>query len=482
MIYEINTAVWLDELSRAAGRQVTLADVPASAWDTVTPAGVDAVWLMGVWERSPAGLALANANTELQASFRDALPDLRSEDVIGSPYCVRRYVVDTAFGGPQALAAARAALAARDVRMLLDYVPNHVAPDHPWVTSNPELFVHGDEDDIHADPAGWLAAAGHVLAHGRDPYFPPWPDVVQLNAFSPAMRGATADTLAGIADQCDGIRCDMAMLMINQVFAKTWGSRAGHEPAQEFWPAVIGELRARHPETVLVAEAYWDLEWELQNQGFDFCYDKRLYDRIIGQDAFAVRDHLHADLSYQSRLVRFLENMTSPASPTAFRRARSGPRPSPLPPCPVQPCGTKGSSRAGECGHRSSCRAGPMNRRTLSSPTGTGTWWLPSPSTRCGQARGGCSWPTAGPTTSPAATWSSGPGPMMILVSGMWWWSTSPGSQRKGGSHWTGQTWPAAVGALPTFSGRACSTAAETSWPAPGCSSPSSRGSSTYSP
>ena len=312
VIYEINTAVWLDELSRSAGRRVTLADVPSSAWDTVTPAGVNAVWLMGVWERSPAGLALANANTELQASFRDALPDLRSEDVIGSPYCVRRYVVDTAFGGRQALVAARAALVARDVRLLLDYVPNHVAPDHPWVTSNPELFVRGDEDDIHADPAGWLAAAGHVLAHGRDPYFPPWPDVVQLNAFSPAMRAATADTLAGIADQCDGIRCDMAMLMINQVFAKTWGSRAGHEPAQEFWPAVIGELRARHPETVLVAEAYWDLEWELQNQGFDFCYDKRLYDRIIGQDASAVGDHLHADRSYQSRLVRFLENHDEP--------------------------------------------------------------------------------------------------------------------------------------------------------------------------
>jgi len=325
VIYEINTAVWLDELSRAAGQQVTLGDVSASTWDTVTPAGIDAVWLMGVWERSPAGLALAHANTELQASFRDALPGLRSDDVIGSPYCVRRYVVDTAFGGPEALAAARTALAARDVRLLLDYVPNHVAPDHPWVTSNLELFVRGGEHDIHADPAGWLVAAGQVLAHGRDPYFPPWPDVVQLNAFSPAMRAATADTLAGIAGQCDGIRCDMAMLMINQIFAKTWGSRAGPEPAKEFWPFVIGALRARHPETVLVAEAYWDLEWELQEQGFDFCYDKRLYDRIIGQDASAVRDHLHADLAYQSRLVRFLENHDEPriaaSMPSAAERA-----------------------------------------------------------------------------------------------------------------------------------------------------------------
>ena len=104
MIYEVNTAIWLADLSRAAGQRVTLADVPASAWDEVTPAGVDAVWLMGVWERSPAGLRAANANAALQASFRDALPDLRPDDVVGSPYCVRRYVVDASFGGPEALA------------------------------------------------------------------------------------------------------------------------------------------------------------------------------------------------------------------------------------------------------------------------------------------------------------------------------------------------------------------------------------------
>ena len=137
VIYEVNTAIWLSDLSRAAGRRVTLGDVPASAWDDVTPAGVDAVWLMGVWERSPAGLALATANQDLQASFAEALPDLRPADVIGSPYCVRGYVADPLFGGPAGLAAAREALAARNVALLLDYVPNHVAPDHPWVTAQP---------------------------------------------------------------------------------------------------------------------------------------------------------------------------------------------------------------------------------------------------------------------------------------------------------------------------------------------------------
>ena len=312
VIYEINTAVWLNELGRTAGQRVTLAEVADADWDAVTPAGIDAVWLMGVWERSPAGLALANANAGLQESFTAALPDLRREDVIGSPYCVRRYTVDAAFGGPDALAAARAALAARGVRLILDYVPNHVAPDHRWVTSRPELFVRGDEEDVRADPGAWLVTAGQVLAHGRDPYFPPWPDVVQLDAFSPALRTATADTLADIAGQCDGMRCDMAMLMTNRVFARTWGGRTGPAPAAEFWPDVLGQLRARHPGTVMIAEAYWDMEWELQQQGFDFCYDKRLYDRIIDADASAVRDHLRADLSYQSGLLRFLENHDEP--------------------------------------------------------------------------------------------------------------------------------------------------------------------------
>jgi glycosidase len=312
VIFEVNTGIWLADLSRGAGHAVTLADVPGPAWDEVTPPGVDAVWLMGVWQRSPAGRQLALVNEGLQASFREALPDVRQDDVIGSPYCVRSYVADDAFGGPGALAAARAALSERGARLVLDYVPNHVAPDHPWVLGQPDLFVNGTDADLRADPAGWLRADGRILAHGRDPYFPPWPDVVQLDAFSPTMREATIETLAAIAGQCDGIRCDMAMLMTNQVFAKTWGGRTGPEPGEEFWPAVIAALRDRSPETVLIAEAYWDMEWTLQEQGFDFCYDKRLYDRIMGGDVAGLRAHLTAGLDYQSRLVRFLENHDEP--------------------------------------------------------------------------------------------------------------------------------------------------------------------------
>ena len=98
---------------------------------------------MGVWERSPAGLAIARNDPGLEAGNRAALPDLRDADVIGSPYCVRDYVVDARFGGRDALAAARAALAELGLKLILDYVPNHVAPDHPWADARPELLRAG---------------------------------------------------------------------------------------------------------------------------------------------------------------------------------------------------------------------------------------------------------------------------------------------------------------------------------------------------
>ncbi|MCU7730442.1 alpha-amylase family glycosyl hydrolase [Actinoplanes sp. KI2] len=322
VVYEIDTWPWLEGVSRRLGHRVTLADVPAEVWDETLPPGVDAVWLMGVWERSPAGLVVARANEDLQRSFHQALPDLKPADLVGSPYCVRRYRVDAHLGGPGGLATARAELARRGLRLVLDYVPNHVAPDHPAVVEAPDWFVHGDEADEQKEPAAWFRAAGRILAHGRDPYFPPWPDVAQLNAFSPELRTATAAALSDIAGQCDGIRCDMAMLLTNDVFARTWGGHAGPPPAEEFWPAVIGELRTHRPDVVLIAEAYWDMEWTLQQQGFDFCYDKRLYDRLAGESAAAVRGHLAAGRDYQDKLIRFIENHDEPRAATALPGGR----------------------------------------------------------------------------------------------------------------------------------------------------------------
>ena len=318
IIYEINTWVWLEELSRQAGKSVTLATVPIEEWDALARFGFDAVWLMGVWERSQAGIRIARENAGFQAEFGRVLPDYRKEDNVGSPYCVRRYVVDHHLGGPEGLATARSMLAARGMRLMLDFVPNHVAPDHPWVLDHPQYFIQGTPEDLARAPQEFFQAGAHVLARGRDPYFPPWPDVIQLNAFHPALRQAAVKTLLDIADQCDGMRCDMAMLMMNPIFERTWGSRAREKPAREYWVELIQVVRERYPDILFMAEAYWDQEWELQQQGFNYCYDKRLYDRVEHDRAEQVRLHLCADLKYQEKLVRFIENHDEPRAAATF--------------------------------------------------------------------------------------------------------------------------------------------------------------------
>ncbi|GAA0463268.1 alpha-amylase [Streptomyces olivaceiscleroticus] len=312
VIHEVNTRVWLRELQTRLGRPVGLGDVPGHAWDELTPPGIDTVWLMGVWERSDVGRDLALRDRALRSAFTRALPDVTEEDIAGSPYCIRRYVVDELLGGAAGLASARAELDRRGIGLLLDYVPNHVAPDSPWVGEHPEYFIQGTGEDMRHDPAAYLEVGDRVVARGRDPFFPPWPDVVQLNAFAPEMRAATTDVLARIGQLCDGVRCDMAMLLMNDVFAKTWERHAGPPPEEDFWPAVLSGVRQRSPGMTFVAEAYWDLEWPLQQQGFDFCYDKRLYDRVLHETAETVRAHLQADEDYQRRLVRFLENHDEP--------------------------------------------------------------------------------------------------------------------------------------------------------------------------
>src|ERR1039457_7976 len=218
VIYEINTWVWLNDLTRTYGHTIQLANVPDREWDGLASWGFDAVWLMGVWERSPAGVRIAQENPDLLAEYRRALPDFTPDDVAGSPYCVHRYVVDAHLGGPDGLKRARAELARRNMALLLDFVPNHLALDHPWTSQHPEYFIHEENGEI---------------ANGRDPYFPPWTDVAQIDAFDAGARDAAIETLRSIASQCDGVRCDMAMLLLNDVFAKTWGDRAGPPPRDE---------------------------------------------------------------------------------------------------------------------------------------------------------------------------------------------------------------------------------------------------------
>ncbi|MFZ0592480.1 MAG: alpha-amylase family glycosyl hydrolase [Bryobacteraceae bacterium] len=319
VIYEINTFVWLQQLSGKYGRRIDLTNVPSVEWDAIGKLECDAVWLMGVWQRSPAGRKVALGLPDLISEFGRILPGFTADDIPGSAYSIKAYEVDERLGS---VGEAREQLRQRGLKLILDFVPNHVATDHAWVTEHPEYFVQASERELAAAPENYFSAAGNVLAYGRDPYFPPWTDTAQVNVFAPGYRKAALDTLREISTQCDGVRCDMAMLLLTDIFKKTWGDAAGAMPKSEYWTELIQGVRRSRPDFLFIAEAYWDLEWNLQQLGFDYCYDKRLYDRLIHDDAAAIRAHLGADLQYQNKLIRFLENHDEKRAAAALAPAR----------------------------------------------------------------------------------------------------------------------------------------------------------------
>jgi hypothetical protein len=319
-LYQINTRVWLTELSQTLGRPAILDDIPDAELDRIAAMGFDWVWLLSLWRTGAAGQRVSRENQEWRREFEHTLPDLKAEDIAGSGFAITGYTVHLSLGGDAALARLRERLRARELRLMLDFVPNHTALDHPWVEDHSEYYVAGTEIDLARAPSNYTRVnrirGNLVLAHGRDPYFSGWPDTLQLDYSNPAMQEAMIAELLKIAGQCDGVRCDMAMLVLPDVFERTWGRRA-----LPFWPNAIGRVQDRVPEFRFMAEVYWDLEWLILKQGFDYAYDKRLYDRLRDGHARPVREHLHAGLDYQNQLARFLENHDEPRAAATFAPA-----------------------------------------------------------------------------------------------------------------------------------------------------------------
>ncbi|TXT64987.1 MAG: Alpha-amylase [Promethearchaeota archaeon] len=310
-ILEINTWIWLKELSAHYEKEISLDTLPEEIFEDYL-AKFDAVWLMGIWERSPSSKKIAQDHLGLQKEFHEALEDFESKDIIGSPYAVYYYHVDSRLGGTNALEVFRQYLQMHDIKLILDYVPNHVSRDHLWTLETEDIFIKGTEEELQAYPNDYFKAFDKILAHGKDPNFPAWTDTVQIDAFSEIAREKAKNTIMLIAELCDGIRCDMAMLMNNEVFKRTWGEKAGAAPKKEFWDVIIPPVKERFPEFKFIGEVYWDMEWDMMQQGFDYCYDKRLYDRITDFNIAGIREHLKADFNFQKKLVRFLENHDEP--------------------------------------------------------------------------------------------------------------------------------------------------------------------------
>jgi glycosidase len=309
-LYQINTKPYLTSI---AGRGATLDDIPDSLLDSLASLGFHLFWPLGIWSIGPTGRAISSSNTQWHSEYLKVLPDLRKDDISGSPFAICSYSVDPSLGGDSALARLRERLHTRGLKLITDFVPNHIGFDHPWVLEHHDFIISAEEpaDLASYDRDSWTTLPdGRTVAFGRDPNYPGWVDTVQLNLFNPALREALASELNSIAERCDGVRCDMAMLIEPDVFKATWGERAFHL-ARDFespWPAMIKAARERHAGFLFIAEVYWGYDERLQRYGFDYTYDKTLYDLVLAQDAPRIREHLSRPIAYQQSCLRFLEN------------------------------------------------------------------------------------------------------------------------------------------------------------------------------
>jgi hypothetical protein len=323
-LYQINVYAWLESLSAKLGRVIHLADVPDSEWDAVSLMGFDAVWLMGIWQRSPISRELDQKRQRQPADFDRALPGWTVADIIGSPYSVVQYEPEPRIGSWKDVDIARAKLHQRKMALVLDFVGNHTGLDHPWTREYPEYYVQGTKENYDRDRNSFYkvdSVKGTVyIALGKDPYFPPWDDVAQLNHFSPEMRVAQLAELQRIASHCDGVRCDMAMLQLNDIFDRIWRPLIGDTkvPATEFWT----EARASAPDLALLGEAYWGTEGRLIDLGLNFTYDKGLYDSVLAGNVGDIHWRLSAPVEHQAHLGRFLENHDEPRAAEMFGNDR----------------------------------------------------------------------------------------------------------------------------------------------------------------
>jgi len=316
-LYQINTRVWLQRRSRQLGRLATLDDFPDTELDELAHLGFNWLYFLSVWQTGEVGRQVSQSNPQWLAEYQELLPDLQEADISGSGFAIANYTLNAKLGEMAALTRLRDRLQQRGLKLMLDFVPNHTAIDHPWVQTHPDYYVYGTAEQLRQQPQNYiklnLPQGETILAYGRDPYFDGWPDTLQLNYGNPALQTALLKELQQISQWCDGLRCDMAMLVLPEIFEKTWGIRT-----TAFWPEAIAQVRAQQPHFIFMAEVYWDLEWTLQQQGFDYTYDKRLYDRLRMPHARPIREHFWADLTYQQKSTRFLENHDEPRAAATF--------------------------------------------------------------------------------------------------------------------------------------------------------------------
>ena len=300
ILYEINTRPWLYELSQKYGKDIKkIKDIPLKEFDDLSEMGIEIIWMMGVWKLGTYGLEY-----DKKQDYSNILPDWTKDDVIGSPYSITEYICNPDIGTNDDLIWLKKEINNRNMKLMLDFVPNHSAIDAPPSITNKKLYIRAPNGKNNSK-----RYTDEGIAYGRDSYSDGWMDVIQWNYWEYDTIKFMKFNLLNILKYADGVRCDMAHLILNDVFNKTWSEELNYwnyqKPDQEFWINVFEEIKLKYPNAIFLAEVYEDWQIELLNKiGFTYTYDKTLMDILIRNSAKDINNYIsNKDWSHTTHFV-----------------------------------------------------------------------------------------------------------------------------------------------------------------------------------
>ncbi len=351
------TYVWLDQLSKKYRREIKRLDqIPDEELDLLRERGINALWLIGVWERSPASKKIKHLTGMLDAE--------------GSAYSIYEYVISSDLGGYEAFQELKGRAELRGIRLAGDMVPNHTGIDAKWVSEHPEWYIQVDQppfpsytfngpnlsnnprigiylEDHYYDNTDAAVVFKRVdfetgkeryIYHGNDGTQMPWNDTAQLNYLLPEVRKAIIDVIIQIAKLFPIIRFDAAMTLTKKHFQRLWfpipgsggdiPSRAEfamtkeefdrHMP-REFWREVVDKIAEEAPDTLLLAEAFWLLEgYFVRVLGIHRVYNSAFMNMLKAEENKEYRKLIKNALEFDPRILkRFVNFMNNPDEETA---------------------------------------------------------------------------------------------------------------------------------------------------------------------
>jgi len=356
--------VWLDQLSRRYGRTITRLDqIPEEELDTLARWGFTSLWLIGIWERSPASEKIKRI--------------MGNPEAVASAYSLYDYAVSGDLGGEEALAVLEERCLARGIRLASDVVPNHTGIYSRWMREHPDWYIQLDhppypgyrftgpdlsfdgafslriEDGYwdHSDAAVVFQHVDHGsgrvrhIYHGNDGTHMPWNDTAQLNYLLPAVREAVIQTIIRVARRFRIIRFDAAMTLAKKHFQRLWfprpgggagvPSRAEHPMSQEefdrllpveFWREVVDRVAAEAPDTLLLAEAFWLMEgYFVRTLGMHRVYNSAFMNMLKTEENAKYRGVIGNILEFEPEILkRFVNFMNNPDEATAVEQFGTG--------------------------------------------------------------------------------------------------------------------------------------------------------------